>query len=112
MPLADAFDLAHLDRQTAGDADLQQEVLGLFRDQCRRMLAQIAAADASGDAHAVAAAAHTLKGAALGVGAFQVAEAAASVEIAVPANRRAAVHVLVEAAEAAQKALQPANPAC
>ncbi|MGL5735311.1 MAG: Hpt domain-containing protein, partial [Beijerinckiaceae bacterium] len=71
------IDLVHLARQTAGDRGLEREVLALFRDQCVRMVAAIAQAKAEPPART---AAHTLKGAALGVGAYRVAEAAARCE--------------------------------
>ena len=72
-----AIDLVHLSRQTCGDRDLEREVLALFRDQCVRLLRVIADAGA-GDRSRNAA--HTLKGAARGVGAFAVAAMAESVE--------------------------------
>ncbi|MGL5362306.1 MAG: Hpt domain-containing protein [Bosea sp. (in: a-proteobacteria)] len=71
------LDLVHLSRQTGGDAELEQELLVLFADQCTRQLAAI---------HDVANrqnrcdAAHTLKGAAFAIGAWEVGEAAAAIE--------------------------------
>lgn len=76
--LAPLLDRAHLDAQTFGDADLAREVLGLFEDQCRRLLP--AMAEASRPPEERADLAHTLKGAALGVGAMRVAEASTTVE--------------------------------
>ncbi len=73
------IDLVHLARQTAGDRGLEREVLGLFREQCVRQLAAMAAA---GRSKAGRDAAHTLVGAARGVGAFRVADLAEQVEIA------------------------------
>lgn len=72
-----AIDLVHLSRQTCGDRDLEREVLALFRDQCARLLKVIAA---EGGAERGRTAAHTLKGAARGVGAFAVADCAEVVE--------------------------------
>ncbi|BAU93555.1 Hpt domain-containing protein [Methylorubrum populi] len=72
------LDRAHLDAQTFGDADLAREVLSLFEDQCRRLLPALA--EAGRPAEARADLAHTLKGAALGVGAMRVAQASAAVE--------------------------------
>ena len=74
-----AIDLVHLSRQTFGDPDLEREVLALFRDQCVRLLRTILEG-AAGDRARMAA--HTLKGAARGVGAFAVAEAAERFETA------------------------------
>jgi HPt (histidine-containing phosphotransfer) domain-containing protein len=71
------FDRSHLERMTHGDRALRAEVLRLFDAQAQRQLAAIeAAADAVARAHA----AHALKGAARGVGAFAVADAAEAVE--------------------------------
>lgn len=70
-------DLDHLARQTFGDHDLEREVLRLFERQSQDMLARLKEAT---NARTWAEAAHTLKGSALGVGAFEVAEAAGTVE--------------------------------
>jgi hypothetical protein len=64
------FDLAHLDRQTFGDAALRDELLRLFDQQCARLM-QVIVGDASSTARADAA--HPLKGAARAVGAWPVA---------------------------------------
>lgn len=70
-------DLDHLARQTFGDHDLEREVLRLFERQSQDMLARLKEAT---NARTWAEAAHTLRGSALGVGAFEVAEAAGTVE--------------------------------
>ena len=70
-------DLAHLSRQTLGDQDLEREVLILFERQSQVMIERLRAATT---AKSWAEAAHTLKGSALGIGAFQVASAAEAVE--------------------------------
>lgn len=71
------FDRAHLERATHGDRALAREVLRLFDFQSERQLAAMASAtDAKGRAEA----AHALKGAARGVGAFAVARTAEDVE--------------------------------
>jgi len=75
-PAEPPIDLAHLDRQTMGDAALQAEVLGLLDDQLTTVLSTIG--DASPEERA--ALAHGLKGAARGVGAFALAEGADAVE--------------------------------
>ncbi|KQV34251.1 MULTISPECIES: Hpt domain-containing protein [unclassified Rhizobium] len=78
---ARAIDLVHLEAQTMGDKALEAEVLQLFARQARQLLKTlIDDADA-----ARAETAHRLKGAALAVGAFAVAENAAAIEKA-PAN--------------------------
>lgn len=70
-------DLAHLARQTFGDPALEREVLRLFERQSRAMIERLRGATS---ARSWAEAAHTLKGSALGIGAFAVAEAAEAVE--------------------------------
>lgn len=75
---APLLDRAHLDAQTFGDADLAREVLSLFEDQCRRLLPPLL--DEARPVGERADLAHTIKGAALGVGAMQVARASAAVE--------------------------------
>jgi HPt (histidine-containing phosphotransfer) domain-containing protein len=62
---------------THGDRALARELLRLFDGQSEKQLAAIGAA---ADADARVQAAHTLKGAARGVGAFAVADAAEAVE--------------------------------
>ena len=72
------IDEAHLGRMTLGDARLEREILEIFVRQIALMLSRIA-----GAAPAVAAAAaHTLKGSARGVGTWRLAHAAEQVEAA------------------------------
>lgn len=72
-----AIDFAYLSRQTAGDHELERELLTLFAQQC---VAHLRAIHGSADRQARMDAAHTLKGAARAVGAWQVAEAADRIE--------------------------------
>jgi HPt (histidine-containing phosphotransfer) domain-containing protein len=74
---AGPVDLAHLDRATFGDAELRREVLAMFDRQAVKLMAEIAAAP---DPHTRREAAHTLRGAALGIGANAVAGACAEIE--------------------------------
>ncbi|MBN9063108.1 MAG: hypothetical protein BGP06_02155 [Rhizobiales bacterium 65-9] len=74
------IDFDHLARQTMGDADLQAEVLGLFRDQAARLLTALQATTPAD--RAARDLAHTMIGAARGIGAFAVADIAARVEAA------------------------------
>jgi HPt (histidine-containing phosphotransfer) domain-containing protein len=101
MPATTAIDLVHLARQTAGDRDLEQELLALFADQCVKHLATIRAAstDAGRDA------AHTLKGAARAIGAWTVAQAAAEVEQSLAAGTSAQLDALAKAADEARAAI-------
>lgn len=77
------IDLAHLERQTSGDRDLEREILSMFAHQAA------AAAERIGDADlaSVKRLAHTLKGSARGVGAFGIAAIAEQIETD-PANAR------------------------
>lgn len=70
------IDLVHLAIQTMGDKLLEIEVLQMFARQARQLMKELA----SGNTAARAATAHRLKGAALAVGAFSVAEAAGAIE--------------------------------
>jgi len=80
MPLT--IDDDHLGRMTLGDRSLEREVLEIFARQTTLTMERIAGAPASG----AAAAAHTLKGSARGIGAWRVAQAAERLEQAVAAE--------------------------
>jgi len=69
-------DLVHLSRQTMGDRALEAEVLAMFLHQALTVRESIVHADF----HDRKSLAHALKGAALGVGAFAVAECASDIE--------------------------------
>lgn len=77
-PVERPIDLEHLFRMTLGDHSLEREVLALFDRQAGMLMERIAGTDPG----IVAAAAHTLKGSARGIGAWQVARAADTVEAA------------------------------
>jgi HPt (histidine-containing phosphotransfer) domain-containing protein len=70
------IDETHLQRMTLGDRRLEREVLELFVRQTTIMLGRIVGAQPA----MAAAAAHTLKGSARGIGAWRVARAAELVE--------------------------------
>ncbi len=72
-----AIDFAYLSRQTAGDHELERELLTLFAQQC---VVHLRAIHGGTDRQARMDAAHTLKGAARAIGAWQVAEAADRIE--------------------------------
>jgi HPt (histidine-containing phosphotransfer) domain-containing protein len=67
------IDIAHLERMTLGDETLQREVLAMFSAQSVGLIGRLALA-------------HTLKGSARAIGAFRVADAAESLEAAIPAG--------------------------
>jgi HPt (histidine-containing phosphotransfer) domain-containing protein len=70
------IDLAHLSRQTLGDRAVEEEVLSLFMQQAATVCEKISAADPDERRQL----AHGLKGSALGIGAFAVADAASALE--------------------------------
>ncbi len=105
---APLLDRAHLEAQTFGDADLTREVLSLFEDQCRRLLPALAEEGRpAGDRADLA---HTLKGAALGVGAMRVAQASAAVEADFRTVGEADLRTLRSAAEQTLEALGRVGP--
>ena len=69
---AQVIDTQHLFRMTLGELSLQREVLALFDRQADILLPRIR--------RGAPAVAHTLKGSAVGIGAFEVARAAEAVE--------------------------------
>ncbi len=70
------IDEDHLRRMTLGDRGLEREVLEIFVHQAALILGRIAGAKPA----LAAAAAHTLKGSARGIGAWRVAQAAERLE--------------------------------
>ena len=94
---ARAIDFNHLDAYTAGDHDLIREVLRLFRTQVAQLIGILAEAN---DPKTWKDTAHGIKGAARGIGAWQAAETAATVEhfnFADQAGRMAALATLSSA---------------
>lgn len=76
-PSLPVLDLDHLSAMTGGDAELSREVIGIFREQAQlwsRLLDPKSPADQWADA------AHTLKGASLGIGAIRLAAACEKAE--------------------------------
>lgn len=94
---ASTVDFSHLENYVAGDRAVVREVLSLFSDQARTVLPTL-------NPHAPddewRHAAHSLKGSALGIGAFALAEAcsdAESARSAPPEVKRAALSRIAEA---------------
>jgi len=100
---APVFDTAHLAQYTGGDRVLEAELAGLLREQADRCLAAMATAE---DPVAWKAAAHTLKGAARGVGAFALGEACQRAEEAGPVSWPAACADVRRACEDAFAAIE------
>jgi two-component system sensor histidine kinase/response regulator len=108
-PAADSpFDEAALLERVEGDTELLQEIVALFLEDSPRVLEEVRAAVAAGDAVALKRAAHTLKGSASNFGAAAVVATALELEAmgrtgdltaAGPARDRleAALHALVVA---------------
>lgn len=102
------LDRAHLAQYSGGDAALEAELFALLEGQieaCTQRMAQAA----PGEDQAWRDAAHTLKGAARGVGAMQLGEACAAAETR-PHNP-AALEAVRTAAKAARYAMQAARRA-
>ena len=89
---------------TIGEKGLEAEVLQLFDRQAEMLLARIEAASTE----AVASFAHTLKGSARGIGAWQVAKAAEAVELAAGVGDAAALRGALETLAAAVAAARAA----
>jgi len=73
-------DIEHLSRYTGGDEALNAEVLQLFDTQTGELVEKLRAVLEARDAKSWKEVTHTLKGAARGVGAFTLADAAAAAE--------------------------------
>lgn len=108
-PLAPAaapvIDRAHLSRMTHGERDLEREVLRLYATQAALLLDRMLRRDGEPvGAAVVAALAHTLSGSSRGIGAWQVADAAAAIEADAAQGRdvAAALARLASAVRAAQ----------
>jgi HPt (histidine-containing phosphotransfer) domain-containing protein len=88
-------DLEHLARYTGGDKTLNAEILKLFDGQVSEMVGQLLSILEQRDARKWREVTHTIKGAARGVGAFAMGEAAAAAEPVDPAiNHDRAVEVI------------------
>ena len=87
-----AIDIEHLARMTLGERSLEREVLELFDRQADLLLPRIR----RGDPALAAASAHTLKGSAVGIGAFGVARAAEAVERAQKSDKDGNVIAAIE----------------
>src|SRR3954454_33780 len=94
------IDLVHLARTTLGDRGLEREVLQLFDRQSALLIARMRSAAPAG----IVTLAHTLKGAARGIGAWRVARAAEALELAGSAGPDAVAEALDQLAAAADEA--------
>jgi HPt (histidine-containing phosphotransfer) domain-containing protein len=74
------IDLEHLARYTGGDKAINAEVMRLFDMQASELVARLTSILDARDAKSWKEVTHTLKGAARGIGAFQMGDAAAAAE--------------------------------
>ncbi|HEX2590054.1 MAG TPA: Hpt domain-containing protein [Rhizomicrobium sp.] len=72
--------MEHLARYTGGDAALNAEILRLFDSQANDLVARLRSILDARDTKSWKEVTHTLKGAARGIGAFPMADAAADLE--------------------------------
>jgi HPt (histidine-containing phosphotransfer) domain-containing protein len=91
-----AIDLEHLARYTGGEKGLNSEVLRLFDGQITKMVAELHTLLASRDGKRWREVAHSIKGAARGVGAFSMGDLAAFAEPISPADAPAAKDVIAK----------------
>lgn len=98
MTLASPLDLQHLARYTGGDSSVNREILSLFVTQLDEILARLDTALETEDAKTWREVAHSLKGAARGIGAFELGDIAAALEAtnptAAPAEASSQLHKL------------------
>lgn len=96
-----SVDWAHLSHQTAGDTELAKELLTLFVGQAREIARRLAGAVDDKSRRDLA---HTLKGSALAIGAFDVARAAETCETSLAKGEALRLdeleHALMDALEA------------
>ena len=90
------IDLDHLARYTGGDKTINAEVMRLFDSQATEMVARLQSILDARDAKSWKEVTHTLKGAARGIGAFAMGDAAASCEPIDLENRACAVTAIAE----------------
>jgi HPt (histidine-containing phosphotransfer) domain-containing protein len=79
-------DLVHLSRYTGGDPKLNAEILQLFAGQAAELMVKLQAVLEAHDMKGWKEITHSLKGAARGIGAFAMADAAANAEPALPTS--------------------------
>lgn len=92
------IDLVHLSHYTLGDSTLEREILQLFRAQSRIYLDRLRDAGGKSD---WCEAAHTIKGSARGIGAWQVAICAEKAETSKSGKTQAVLSELEDSIEEA-----------
>jgi HPt (histidine-containing phosphotransfer) domain-containing protein len=105
--MADApIDMSHLARYTGGEKSLNAEILRLFDGQVSEMVGQLLGVLEQRDAKRWREITHTIKGAARGVGAFQMGDAAAAAEPVDPATSRDRAMEVIEKLRVEGEAVQ------
>jgi len=99
-------DLVHLATYTGGDATLNAEVLRLFVDQVAMLMRQLQTVLETRDQKSWREITHSIKGAARGIGAFALADAAAVAEPFVLAEDAAGALGAVQALNGRMRAVQ------
>jgi HPt (histidine-containing phosphotransfer) domain-containing protein len=99
-------DLTHLARYTGGDKTLNSEILRLFNGQVGDMVEQLLSVLQQRDARKWREVTHTLKGAARGVGAFGMGDAAAAAEPVDPTTSPDRAVEVIEALRVEGEAVQ------
>jgi HPt (histidine-containing phosphotransfer) domain-containing protein len=99
-------DLSHLARYTGGDKSLNAEILRLFNGQLGEMVEQLLTVLQQRDARKWREVTHTIKGAARGVGAFAMGDAAAAAEPVDPATSPDRAVQMIEALRVEGEAVQ------
>lgn len=100
------IDMSHLARYTGGDRTLNAEILRLFDGQVTQMVGQLRTILAARDPKKWREVTHTIKGAARGVGAFAMGEAAANAEPVDPVNNQARAEQVIDALQREGHAVQ------
>lgn len=101
-----AVDLTHLARYTGGDVALNAEILRLFDSQATELVDRLQTILAARDAKSWKEVTHTLKGAARGIGAFGLGDAAAAAEPVDPSADSQTAAVALEALQSRTDAVQ------
>jgi HPt (histidine-containing phosphotransfer) domain-containing protein len=99
-------DLTHLARYTGGDEAINAEVLRLFDTQASEIVGRLQAILDARDAKSWKEATHALKGAARGIGAFNMADAAAFAEPIDPVKDRGNASLALAALKTSAEAVQ------
>ena len=105
MPAKAVIDLEHLARYTGGDATVNAEILRLFDAQANDLVDRLQSILDARDAKSWKEVTHTIKGAARGIGAFDMADAAAHcepIDLADRKNASTAIAALKRRSDAVQ----------